>query len=208
LLLTGFLGVYVACAIGAQALASIQRSISPSEEGAPIEAFTSGLLWIIAMYGVIRITESLATGRRLFFWLAFTAALGALAVDEILGIHEATEPGFNDDWVKIAMWIATPFLLGYLSRIERAERASRIAMVIGFAIHSAYIFVETGDGEIFDLGVTLDVLKWSEEVFELLFLAAYTWALWTLVLRQHVPSSNESLEMDPGIESRDHGSEH
>ncbi len=96
--------MYVACALGAQTLASVQRSILPSEEGAPIGAFTSGLLWIIAMYGVIRITESLVSSKRLLFWLAFLAAVGAMAVDEIVGTHETTEPSFNDDWVEIVLW--------------------------------------------------------------------------------------------------------
>ncbi len=46
--------------------------------------------------------------------------------------------------------------------------------------------MEAGDREIFNLGASLDTLKWSEEVFELLFLTAYAWALWAFVLKQHV----------------------
>jgi len=180
-LLASFFTVYVACALAAQALSAVP----PSEEGAPIEAFTSGLLWIIAMYGLVRATESIETGRRLLFWLAVTAATGALAVDEIVGVHEATEPGFNDDWMKVVLWIATPFVLRYIANLENAPRGSRVAMVVGYAFQTAYIFVETGDGEAFALPVSIDVLKWSEEVFEVLFLAAYAYALWILVLRQH-----------------------
>ena len=59
-------------------------------------------------------------------------------------------------------------------------------MAIGYAFHTAYILVETGDGDAFTLPVSIELLKWSEEVFELLFLAAYAYGLWMLVLRQHV----------------------
>lgn len=178
-LLAAFLAVYIVCAAVAQAIAPVP----PSEEGAPIEAFTSGLLWIIAMYGIVRSSESIGSGKRLVFWLAFTAAIGALAVDEIIGVHERTEPALNDDWVKAVMWLATPFVLHYIAKLEHAPRHARIAMVIGYVFQSAYIFVEIGDGAAFTLPVAIDALKWAEEFFELLFLAFYAFALWILVLR-------------------------
>lgn len=181
-LLASFLTVYVGFAIATQ----VESPVSPSVEGAPIEAFSSGLLWIASMYGLVRASESIETGKRLLFWLAMTAAAGALAVDEIVGIHERTEPGFNDDWIKVVMWIATPFLLRYIAKLENAPRNSRVAMMIGFAFQTAYILVETGDGEIFTLPIAVEVLKWSEEIFELFFLALYVYAFWVLILRQHV----------------------
>ena len=179
MLLAAFLAVYIACATVAQAISPVP----PSEEGAPIEAFTSGLLWIIAMYGIVRSSESIGSGKRLVFWLVFTAAIGALAVDEIIGVHERTEPALNDDWVKVVMWLATPFVLYYIAKLEHAPRDARIAMVIGYVFQSAYIFVEIGDGAAFTLPVAIDTLKWAEEFFELLFLAFYAFALWILVLR-------------------------
>lgn len=187
-LLAAFLAVYVACAAVAQAVSAVP----PSEEGAPIEAFTSGLLWIIAIYGLLRSSDSIGSGKRIVFWLAFTAALGALAVDEIVGVHERTEPGLNDDWLKVVLWLATPFVLHYIAQIERAPRDARMVMVIGFVFHSAYVLVEVGDGAAFTLPVSIDTLKWAEEYFELLFLACYTFALWILVLR--APRRSSSLD--------------
>lgn len=178
-LLAAFLAVYAACAVAAQAISAVP----PSEEGAPIEAFTSGLLWIIAMYGLLRSSESIGRGKRMIFWLAFTAAIGALAVDEIIGVHERSEPALNDDWIKVVMWLATPFVLHYIAKLESAPRASRIAMVIGYVFQSAYVLVEIGDGAAFVLPVAIDTLKAAEELFELLFLVSYTFALWVLVLR-------------------------
>ena len=176
---SAFLAVYVACA----AVAQTMSTVPPDQEGAPIEAFTSGLLWIIAMYGLLRSSESIGRVKRLLFWLAFTAAIGALAVDEILGVHERSEPALNDDWIKAVMWLATPFVLHSTAKLESAPRASRIAMVIGYVFQSAYLLVEIGDGAAFTLLVAIDTLKWSEEFFELLFLVFYTFALWILVLR-------------------------
>lgn len=178
-LLGAFLVVFFVSALVAQS-----RSLIPaSEEGAPIEAFTSGLLWIIAMFGLVRASEALQARSRVFFWLLFTAGVGALAVDEISGIHERTEPSFNDDWVKVVLWAATPVILWFIARIESAPRSSTAAMMIGYVFHTAYLLVEVGDGEIFSLGIAADTLKTSEEVFELLFLAFYGFALWSLLLR-------------------------
>jgi hypothetical protein len=188
-LLAAFLAVYVACAIGAQTLSSIE----PSDPGAPIEAFTSGLLWIIAMFGLVRSSESIGNAKRLTFWLVFTAAVSALAIDEIVELHERTEPAFNDDWVKVLMWLATPFVLYYIAKLERASRDSLIAMVTGYVFHSAYLLVEIGDGALFTLPIAIDTLKWAEELFELLFLASYTFALWILLLRR----PRLSLTADP-----------
>ena len=189
-LLAGFLLVFVASALVGQS-----RSPTPAwEEGAPIEAFTSGLLWILAMFGLVRAVQAFETGRRIVFWLAFTAGTGALAVDEIVGVHESTEPSFNDDWVKVVLWVATPIILVILARFEDAPPLARIGMAIGYAFHTAYLVVELGDGEIFALPFASDTLKNAEELFELLFLASYTFALWlgALRTRRHVGSSTEA----------------
>ncbi len=178
-LLAGFLVVFVVCALVGQS-----RSPVPAwEEGAPIEAFTSGLLWILSIFGLVRVVRAFETGRRIVFWLAFTAGTGALAVDEVVGIHESTEPSFNDDWVKVVLWVVTPVILVSLARFEQATISSRVAMAIGYVFHTAYLVVEVGDGEIFTLPFAAETLKNAEEVFELLFLASYTFALWLCALR-------------------------
>ena len=180
LLLGAFLVVFVISALIAQS-----RSLIPaSEEGSPIEAFTSGLLWIIAMFGLMRTAEALRTRNHLVFWLVFTAGIGALAVDEIAGLHESTEPSFNDDWVKVVLWLATPVVLWFIARIETATLTSKVAMVVGYVFHTAYLVVETGDGEVFSIGIAAENLKTSEEIFELLFLSFYAFALWSLALKQ------------------------
>lgn len=190
MLLGAFLLVFVVCALVAQALSTVPAS----QEGAPIEAFTSGLLWVLSMFGLIKASASLKTGKYLLFWLALTVVTGALAVDEIVGVHEMTEPSFNDDWFKVVMWLATPFVLGIIAKIERAPAIVLVAMTIGYLFHGAYILVETGDGEIFSLGIASSTLKIWEEIFELFFLATYTYALWLLIIDK--PSTTQSGDAD------------
>lgn len=170
----GFFVVYVVVGIAAQAVSAIPAS----EEGSAIEAFTAGLLWILAIFGMVKAATTTGSYWALAFWLAFTAATGALAVDEIVGVHERTEPNLNDDWLKIVLWVATPIVLVLIVRMLSADRVTRIAWVVGFAFHTAYLVVELGDGEFFTLPADATTLKGAEEIFELLFLAAYAFGFW------------------------------
>ena len=177
ILISAFFLVYVVCGLAAQVISDTD----PSEEGSAIEAFTSGLLWILAAFGLLSITQNTARQGRFWFWVAFTASVGALAVDEIIGVHERTEPNLNDDWLKIVLWIVTAFVLYTITRFEDVPITSIIAFVAGYAVQATYLFVELGDGEYFDLPISIESLKTAEEVFELLFLALYALGLWLLV---------------------------
>jgi hypothetical protein len=182
-LAAAFFVTYMVCALAAQ----VVSDTDPSEEGAAIEAFTAGLLWILAMLGLLRAVDAATTRSRFWFWIAFTAGAGALAVDEIVGVHERTEPNLNDDWLKIVLWVGTAFVLLAIARMDPLPAASRIALVAGFVFQALYLFVELGDGEFFDLAIPVDTLKASEEVFELLFLASYAFGLWLVALRVRAP---------------------
>lgn len=180
-IVAAFFAVYVVVALAAQAVSAIPAS----EEGSAIEAFTSGLLWMLALFGLLAASTSTDRLGRLGFWVAFTAALGALAVDEIVGVHERTEPNLNDDWVKIVLWIGTPFVLVAISRMLDADRPTNLAWIAGYVFHTAYLLVELGDGEFFDLPFAESTLKGAEEVFELFFLAAYAFGFWLVAIRDH-----------------------
>ncbi|MGI9665626.1 MAG: hypothetical protein ACR2N2_00800 [Acidimicrobiia bacterium] len=194
LLLAGFLIVYAVSALVTQVISSTDAS----EEGSPVEAFTSGLLWILAMYGLVKVAESLTSTGRLWFWLLFTAAMGALAVDEIIGVHERVEPVTNDDWPKVFLWVLTPVVLWFIARIERAPLDSKIAMAAGWLLQTCYLLVELGDGEVFSLPGATGTLKNAEEAFELLFLAFYVYALWSMVLAQHARDGRQQTSQPIG----------
>ncbi len=187
ILISAFFLVYVLCGLAAQVISDTDAS----EEGSAIEAFTSGLLWILAAFGLLSIVQNVAGGARFWFWLAFTAASGALAVDEIIGVHERTEPNLNDDWLKIVLWVVTAFVLYAITRFEDVPMTSIVALVAGYVIQAMYLVVELGDGEYFDLPISIDTLKTAEEVFELLFLALYALGFWLLVAHRQAHAARQ-----------------
>ncbi len=165
----GYLAVFVIVALIGQAVGSI----SPEQEGSPIEFFTSGLLWMLSIVGLLSAFQALPNVGRSLFWFTLSAALAALAIDESLGFHERTERiGVNDDFAKIVMWLVVPFVLARVLQFG-GSRTVRNAFVVGYVLHAMYLLVEVGDGEFFQLPVSNSRLKAAEEIFELLFLACY-----------------------------------
>jgi hypothetical protein len=164
-----YLGILVVVAIVAQAISSIP----PSEEGSPIETFTTGLLWMLSFVALLSAFHASSRPRDMWFWLASSAGLAALAIDEAIGVHERTEPaGLNDDFVKVILWLGTPLLLRFVARMDGRPFVARI-FAVGYLVHTLYLVVELGDGEFFTLPPSPETLKWSEEIFELLFLTLY-----------------------------------
>ena len=175
----GYVAAFVLTAVAVQALSSRP----PSSEDAPIESFTTGLLFMLSLVAFLRAMSEVGNVKLSALWLASSGALALLAIDEFVAIPERSERvGVNDDWVKVVMWIGAAFYLSIVARLERTSAASRRGMVIGYLFHSLYILVETGDGEFFSLPLPIDVLKWAEEVFELLFLSGYLYAFVLLQL--------------------------
>ena len=185
-----FVAVLVVLGLVAQALSSIP----PSEEGAPIEAFTAALLWIASVVGLLRATDSLARPTRgTTLWLALAVAAAALAIDETIGVHERTEPELNDDWFKLLLWLGTAFGLRAVYVMEGSPRLALGGFGLGYVFHTLYLVVEMGDGEIFRLpdSVSVSTLKSAEEVFELFFLALYVGVLLLLLVRSRRPDGAE-----------------
>lgn len=113
---------------------------------------------------------------RLIFWLMSCAALFVLAMDETFAFHERPQQLglFDDDHFKVICWLATAFVFRLVFRMEDPSLTARRAIFTGYLFHSLYILVELGDGEFFRVPfVSIHGLKWSEEFFELFFLASY-----------------------------------
>ena len=116
-----YLGILVVVAIVAQAISSIP----PSEEGSPIETFTTGLLWMLSFVALLSAFHASSRPRDMWFWLASSAGLAALAIDEAIGVHERTEPaGLNDDFVKVILWLGTPLLVAEDRRVRSCRTPS------------------------------------------------------------------------------------
>ena len=187
------MAVYLVLLVSAAVVIQLASSIPASQEGSPFEFFTTGLLWMLSLVSLFSAFRAASTRREVFFWLAASAALAILAIDEAFAIHERSEPsGIDDDIVKVVMWIAVPFVLVYLVRMVQASRLVRAALAVGYVFHSLYIFVELGDGETFDLPFAIESLKWAEELFELLFLCFYLYAFANCYLRTQPHSGGKS----------------
>ncbi len=176
--------IYLVLLVSAAVVTQLASPIPPGNEGSPFEFFTTGLLWMLSLVSLFSALRAASSRREFVFWLAASAALAILAIDEAIAIHERSElSGIDDDIVKVVMWVAVPFVLVYLVRMVRAPRLVRAAFAVGYVFHSLYIFVELGDGETFDLPFATENLKYAEELFELLFLSCYLYAFANCYLR-------------------------
>ncbi len=82
--------------------------------------------------------------------------------------------------------------------MEEPSLTARRAIFTGYLFHSLYIVVELGDGEFFRIPfLSIRLLKWSEEFFELFFLASYLLAFVLI----HMSHSNDKKRVK-GVKSR------
>lgn len=173
-LLAMFLISYMACAAFFQS----RGTVPMWSDMAPIEFFTSSLLWVLSFVCLLTSTKHEWFTGRFLFWAVSSAGLALLAMDERFAQHERTaELVGDDDYFKIAAWIAAGVALYVVCRLERPRRSLMIILGVGYALHLMYLLVDLGDGEIFRIPYfETTTLRRSEEVFELLFLSSYLFA--------------------------------
>lgn len=173
------LGAFLVCLIGAAIVFQARSDMPPSAERSPIEFFTAALLWQLSLVAL------LIAGRHRFLslgfvgWMAASAALGGLAIDEIFAFHERTSAvAGNDDYIKVVLWLGSGFVLAVAARSARLAHPYATVLALGYVLQTAYILVELGDGDVFRLPFLSEAaLAWAEELLELLFLAAYAFGL-------------------------------
>lgn len=165
----------------------VLSDIPPWVDRSPIEYFTGGLLWMMSLLCMLCALAHPEVMPRQWAWLLACVALSVLAMDEFFAAHEFVErtEGIDDDHFKVTLWVMTAGVLWLICRAENAPRRIVCTFIVGYIFHSLYILVETGDGNYFRLPlVPIRQLKYSEEVFELLFLSSYWMGLVMLRLRQ------------------------
>lgn len=177
--LTSFLVVFTGFAIVLQ----IQSGEPPETSGSVIDVFNAALMWMVAVLALI--TASARTHRRGAFvaWVAASAASAGLAIDEIFEYHERTLQVLGeDDWSKIAMWVGAVAALAVLWRLEDLTRGIKTALLTGLGLHTAYLLTDLGDGDFFLIPIADPVLRWIEEILELLAMQAYLTAVVLIVV--------------------------
>jgi hypothetical protein len=166
---------YFACYCLTAAVTQAFSEIPPWEEGAPMDFFTAGLLWMLSLIGLLMADSVQTKGVRSTLWLAASAGLALLALDELFGFHEQTSKIVgNDDHIKVLQWFAAGGAMYLINRFEVSSFRIKTALVTGFIVHGFYILVDVGDGDYFTMPlISVLQLKWMEEYFELFALTAY-----------------------------------
>ncbi len=168
--------LYIGCFIISAWILQARSPIDPWNAGAPIESFTAALLWMLSLISLLLASRSfLRSKASMIFWTSGSAALAALALDEVWEFHErSSQLVGDDDPAKIISWIASACVLFWIGSRETGSPAARRALLTGFVLQTFWMFVELGDGDLFRLPLmSLPALRTAEELFELLFLASF-----------------------------------
>ena len=84
-----------------------------------------------------------------------------------------------------------------LWRLESLPRGAKISLLCGITLQTAYLVTDHGDGEFFQLPIAEPVLKWVEEILELLAMQAYLVAIVLIVVTTLAPLVNLSTAAYP-----------
>ncbi len=172
-----YLSCFFICYISAGLVTMVYSGIHPTNDGSPLDYFTGGALWMLSSICLLHALARTREFRKMVFWLAGSAALSVLAIDEFIGLHEATESVVgDDDHIKVVMWAASPFALFLIHRALKAPQAIAWIFAAGWLLHTTYLMIDIGDGDYFSLPFALQTLQWTEDIVELLFVSTYLFA--------------------------------
>lgn len=173
-LLVPFFVVFTVCAIVFQATSGE----APNTPATVVDQFSSGLLWVGSVVALLIAAHNRRSTRYFLGWLVVSAGAGALAIDEVVELHERTLQTFGeDDYSKILIWVAAVAAVAIILRFERAWTYFTIPLVVGLVLHTAYLLTDLGDGEFFQVPLSESAGYWTEEILEILALQAYISAL-------------------------------
>lgn len=176
---TGLLLLYFASYIASSAFFQLRSEVPPWVDGAPIEYFTGGILWMSSLIGLLMAGLLIGRGWRGWLWLGVSAGLAFLALDELFTFHEQTSKFLgNDDHVKVLLWLFAGGVLYLVDRFDISSLKTKSAFIIGYVIHGLYLLSDVGDGDYFSIPlISMSQLRWTEEYLELFSLTAYCMGL-------------------------------
>ena len=149
----------------------------PWAPAAPIDFFTASILWLLSFSALQIANLRWSQPKKMAFWLMACAGLAVHAIDEMMEFHEITRHVVgDDDHIKVVTWLAAGAALFALSKVEQLPSIAKWGLVIGYFFHCMYMLVEAGDGDYFLLPMPMEVIRTSEEYFELITLACYWYA--------------------------------
>ncbi len=180
-----YLPAFAVCFVVAGVVSQVYSGLPTTVDHSPLDYFTGGALWMAAMVCMVM---ALINGPRVWrglFWLAGCVALSLLAIDEYMGVHEATEGLVgDDDHSKVFLWALAPVALVAIGRLENVSPAVAATLGAGFIFHTVYLALDVGDGDYFTLPFALTTLQWAEDITELVFVMTYLTAFVTILTDQ------------------------
>jgi hypothetical protein len=161
--IAGFLVIFILSTIAFQ----LKSDIPPWHDGSPSDIMNGVLIWMVCVICFIMASATRHDPVRSLMWIAGSAALGLVALDELFSVHEYASKIRDDDDPKIVMALGTAFAIYVLIRVERVSGRPFWLLLTGFAFHLAYLLSDLGDGDFFQISyVEHQSLQGIEEALE------------------------------------------
>lgn len=165
-----FFAVFMICAIILQIL---DGELSPTSASV-FDLFSGGLLWIASFIALLIAVDRIGFPLKLVMWLTVSAAAGALAIDEVFEFHERSSVVIgDDDYIKALLWLFSGIGLYVINRLENPHNYVTFLFVVGYVFQTAYLLIDVGDGDFYELPLRMDIATWAEEILEMLFVQCY-----------------------------------
>ena len=170
LILAGFLIAY----FGAATVFQIRSEESFWAEGSPLDVMHGCMLWAASSMALMVAVLRLSKPGLAILWLLGSAAIGVVALDELFMLHEhSVKITGDDDHPKMALILCAAFGIWFLNRVETLRGIVLGLLIAGFLAHVAYLTMDMGDGDYFQVPLANHVHRILEEYFEMLASSLY-----------------------------------
>ena len=177
-ILIALLGLFFGTVLVIAAALQVWLDESPATPGTGTDRFNSVLLMATSVLALLIASEHARPLWKLLFWLGVTAALAALAIDEVFEFHEETQQIVeDDDYIKMVAWACAGAGAFLIYRLERPVRIATRALIAAFIFQTLWLLSDLGDGDYFSVPLSDSTLSWSEEFLEILSTEACLFAL-------------------------------
>ncbi len=181
------IALFIFAFVGSATIFQIYDELPPWRDRSAIDMMNGGMIWMLSalalVMAILRADQPMKAG----IWLLGTAALGLVAIDELMGLHERARHIRDDDDPKIAMAVGAGIALYVLIRTESLRGRALRFLLLGFAVHVLYLLSDLGDGDFFTIALPIDTLRWIEEYLEVTAMCCYFVAFVTIVVNAKQP---------------------
>jgi hypothetical protein len=174
--------LFLVAFVGSATIFQIYDELPPWRDRSAIDMMNGGMIWMLSALALVMAILRAEQPGKAGIWLLGCAALGLVAIDELMGLHERARHIRDDDDPKIAMAVGAGVALYILVRTEALRGRALRFLMAGFAVHILYLLSDMGDGDFFSIALELDTLRWIEEYLEVTAMCCYFVAFVTIVV--------------------------